>query len=126
LIKTVDIDSPVASIATKDGFSVCSFYVNEETGNIEMIVDKIPQVNADTVDFNGVTLARSESGMLLFEDKLGFQVELSDLIQQVSAGTAGPLAWFWNMRPSHALRMLWISGLSLTARRSGWLIREPR
>ncbi|HHC3946825.1 TPA: hypothetical protein ACN732_004544, partial [Klebsiella pneumoniae] len=29
LIKTVDIDSPVASIATKDGFSVCSFYVNE-------------------------------------------------------------------------------------------------
>ncbi|MGD1612340.1 hypothetical protein ACP6EG_11320, partial [Klebsiella pneumoniae subsp. pneumoniae] len=46
LIKTVDIDSPVASIATKDGFSVCSFYVNEDTGNIEMIVDKIPQVNA--------------------------------------------------------------------------------
>ena len=89
IIRKDDINSPAVSIATKDGFSVCSFYVNEDTGNIEMIVDKIPQVNADTVDFNGVTLARSESGMLLFEDKLGFQVELSDLIQQVSAGTAG-------------------------------------
>ncbi|MGS3451834.1 hypothetical protein ACB376_28470, partial [Klebsiella electrica] len=63
IIRKDDINSPAASIATKDGFSVCSFYVNEETGNIEMIVDKIPQVNADTVDFNGVTLARSESGM---------------------------------------------------------------
>ncbi|MGD1710142.1 hypothetical protein ACP6EF_25380, partial [Klebsiella pneumoniae subsp. pneumoniae] len=42
LIKPVDIDSPVASISTNDGFSVCSFYVNEDTGNIEMIVDKIP------------------------------------------------------------------------------------
>ncbi|MGS3448585.1 hypothetical protein ACB376_11335, partial [Klebsiella electrica] len=63
IIRKDDINSPAASIATKDGFSVCSFYVNEDTGNIEMIVDKIPQVNADTVDFNGVTLARSESGM---------------------------------------------------------------
>ncbi|MDU7406584.1 MAG: hypothetical protein E7L15_22375, partial [Citrobacter portucalensis] len=54
IIRKDDINSPAASIATKDGFSVCSFYVNEDTGNIEMIVDKIPQVNADTVDFNGV------------------------------------------------------------------------
>ncbi|HHK9777925.1 TPA: hypothetical protein ACQZIZ_003330, partial [Klebsiella pneumoniae] len=42
IIRKDDINSPAASIATKDGFSVCSFYVNEDTGNIEMIVDKIP------------------------------------------------------------------------------------
>ncbi|HHK9780030.1 TPA: hypothetical protein ACQZIZ_005541, partial [Klebsiella pneumoniae] len=29
LIKPVGIDSPVLSVATKDGLSVCSFYVNE-------------------------------------------------------------------------------------------------
>ena len=89
LIKPVGIDSPVLSVATKDGLSVCSFYVNEDTGDIELIVDKIPQVNADAVNLSGVTLARSDSGILVFEDKRGFQVELSDLIHQVSAGTAG-------------------------------------
>ncbi|MDU7406215.1 MAG: hypothetical protein E7L15_20485, partial [Citrobacter portucalensis] len=89
LIKRNITDSPVISFATKDGLSVCSFYVNEDTGDIELIVDKIPQVNADAVNLSGVTLARSDSGILVFEDKRGFQVELSDLIHQVSAGTAG-------------------------------------
>jgi hypothetical protein len=90
LIKPVDIDSPVASIATKDGFSVCSFYVNEETGNIEMIVDKIPQVNADVVNLDGVNVLASDSGILSFQDKNGLEVELVDLIAQVANGGSPP------------------------------------
>lgn len=88
LIKTVDIDSPVASIATKDGFSVCSFYVNEDTGNIEMIVDKIPQVNADILNLDDVKVLASDSGILSFQDKNGLEVELVDLISQIASDVA--------------------------------------
>ncbi|MCP5577310.1 hypothetical protein NL293_04620 [Klebsiella pneumoniae] len=84
LIKPVGINSPVASIATKDGFSVCSFYVNEDTGDIELIVDKIPQVNADAVNLSGVTLARSDSGILSFQDSNGLDLDLVDLIAQIA------------------------------------------
>ncbi|MEZ2404753.1 hypothetical protein ACBR19_24415 [Raoultella planticola] len=85
LIKPVGIDSPVLSVATKDGLSVCSFYVNEDTGNIEMIVDKIPQVNADVVNLDGVNALASDSGILAFQDKNGLEVELIDLITQVAS-----------------------------------------
>lgn len=83
LINANGTESPVASIATKDGFSVCSFYVNEDSGDIEMIVDKIPQVNADVVSLNGVSAQGSGSGLLSFQDKNGLEVELVDLITQV-------------------------------------------
>ena len=86
LIKRNITDSPVISFATKDGFTVCSFYVNEETGNIEMIVDKIPQVNADVVNLDGVNVLASDSGILSFQDKNGLEVELVDLITQVASG----------------------------------------
>ncbi|SAT84303.1 hypothetical protein [Klebsiella variicola] len=84
LIKPVGIDSPVLSVATKDGLSVCSFYVNEDTGDIELIVDKIPQVNADAVNLSGVTLARSDSGILSFQDSNGLDLDLVDLIAQIA------------------------------------------
>ncbi|MGD1615475.1 hypothetical protein, partial [Klebsiella pneumoniae] len=88
LIKPVDIDSPVASISTNDGFSVCSFYVNEDTGNIEMIVDKIPQVNADVVNLDDVKVLALDSGILSFQDKNGLEVELVDLISQIASDVA--------------------------------------
>ncbi|SLU58416.1 flagellar biosynthesis, cell-distal portion of basal-body rod [Klebsiella pneumoniae] len=90
LIKPVGIDSPVLSVATKDGLSVCSFYVNEDTGNIEMIVDKIPQVNADAMNLNGVIAAASDSDILAFQDKNGLEVGLVDLIAQVANGGSPP------------------------------------
>lgn len=86
IIRKNDINSPSVSIATKDGFSVCSFYVNEDTGNIEMIVDKIPQVNADVVNLNGVNVLASDSDILSFQDKNGLEVGLVDLITQVANG----------------------------------------
>ncbi|WP_407300177.1 hypothetical protein ACHQI4_09395 [Raoultella planticola] len=88
IIRKDDINSPAASIATKDGFSVCSFYVNEETGNIEMIVDKIPQVNADVVNLDGVNVLASDSDILSFQDKNGLEVELVDLISQIASDVA--------------------------------------
>ncbi|HBZ0442205.1 TPA: hypothetical protein MJB25_08150, partial [Klebsiella pneumoniae] len=84
LIKRNITDSPVISFATKDGFSVCSFYVNDATGDIELHTDKIPQVNADAVNLSGVTLARSDSGILSFQDSNGLDLDLVDLIAQIA------------------------------------------
>lgn len=83
IIRNDDINSPAVSIATKDGFSVCSFYVNDGTGDIEMVVDKIPQVNADVMNLGGVNVLASDSDILSFQDKNGLEVGLVDMITQV-------------------------------------------
>ena len=85
LIKSDGVNSPIFSIATNDGLSVCSFYANDETGDIEMHTDKIPRVNADVVNLGGITALPSDGGLILFQDRNGLEFDISDLIKQLSS-----------------------------------------